>query len=265
MTLMDESPLDPGTLLPISRRVVRTIVFVSAALAWASPCAGDDYVLGPYSVSTPENIFTHEALQVAPLSRLSALYQNEGSLGDAQSTLPGLKMQYLQPTTTIAGRQSRFPTLNPQQRQVPSPAHEPAVTTSWPDHTASTDFNATELLGRLVRGTFTVLVLLGLSLWGLRQWMKRNQNATPPTGSLSVVDSKVLSGRCQLQLVEVDGHRVLVGIDAGGVKCVTILPDKFADALSVAEAEDDGDLVSLNMNRVESRPNQTTLAVGQPA
>ena len=87
----------------------------------------------------------------------------------------------------------------------------------------------------MVRGTLIVLVLLGFSLWGLRWWMRRQTPGEARHGGLAVVGTLFIGPRCQLRLVEADGHRVLLSVDSGSVKCMSVLPQRFPAALAMAE------------------------------
>ena len=110
---------------------------------------------------------------------------------------------------------------------------EPLSRLEWPEPDGSVDAGAT--LRGLAEGAGLVLALSVVGLWGLRHWLvKRNQ----PAGSgqsLRRIDSLVLPQRCQVHLLDVQGQRVLVALDAGGLKGVTVLPDSFESLVELQE------------------------------
>ena len=113
---------------------------------------------------------------------------------------------------------------------------EPLSRLEWPEPDGSVDAGAT--LRGLAEGTGLVLALCVVGLWGLRHWLvKRNQ----PAGSgqsLRRIDSLALPQRCQVHLLEVQGQRVLVAMDAGGLKGVTVLPDSFESLVELQEQQE---------------------------
>lgn len=110
---------------------------------------------------------------------------------------------------------------------------EPLSRLEWPEPDGSVDAGAT--LRGLAEGAGLVLALCVVGLWGLRHWLvKRNQ----PAGSgqnLRRIDSLALPQRCQVHLLDVQGQRVLVAMDAGGLKGVTVLPDSFESLVELQE------------------------------
>lgn len=53
-----------------------------------------------------------------------------------------------------------------------------------------------------------------------------------------VIETKRLSGKCQLQLVKIRNHKVIVGIDQSGIKSMVCLPQSFADEYDEATASE---------------------------
>jgi flagellar biogenesis protein FliO len=106
---------------------------------------------------------------------------------------------------------------------------------TWPGSSPpANDFDAGTMLAGMVRGSLLVAALLGTTLWAVRWWMKNKSGAFVGRGGLNVISSLALAGRCHLQLVDARGHQVLIGIDAGGIKCVTVLPERFETSFDEA-------------------------------
>lgn len=51
-----------------------------------------------------------------------------------------------------------------------------------------------------------------------------------------VIETKKIAGKCQLQLVTICNHKVIVGIDQSGIRSMVCLPPSFADEYDKADA-----------------------------
>ncbi|MGB6042756.1 MAG: hypothetical protein WBF93_06320 [Pirellulales bacterium] len=95
------------------------------------------------------------------------------------------------------------------------------------------------LILRLVCGVAVVLIACVGSLLVGKGWLQKGTLKTTNSGRLKQLDSVMLPNRSCLKLYEVDRQRVLVGLDATGLKAVLPLTTPFAEALgSVAELDD---------------------------
>ncbi len=99
------------------------------------------------------------------------------------------------------------------------------------------------LVTRFVFGTVAVLVACVACLYLARRWLSNNAPAGKADGRMKLVATVSLSNRSSLQLVDIEGQKVLVGSDVSGIKTVTPLPDSFVENLEqVDEAVgDDGE------------------------
>jgi flagellar biogenesis protein FliO len=85
-------------------------------------------------------------------------------------------------------------------------------------------------------GTVVVLGLCVGSLWAAKRWLRLTPAAGPGGGQLRLLETLSLGNRCALYLVAAGDRRVLVGVDAAGMKATLALSDGFADALTEAAA-----------------------------
>jgi flagellar biogenesis protein FliO len=97
------------------------------------------------------------------------------------------------------------------------------------------------LVTRFVFGTAAVLVACVACLWLARRWLSNNTPAGKGDGRMKLVATVSLSNRSSLQLVDIEGQKVLVGSDASGIKTVTPLAESFLDNLQQADGEEVGD------------------------
>jgi len=97
------------------------------------------------------------------------------------------------------------------------------------------------LVSRFVFGTAAVLVACVACLWLARRWLSHNMPAGKADGRMKLVATVSLSNRSSLQLVDIEGHKVLVGSDTSGIKTVTPLTESFLDNLQQAAEEQVGD------------------------
>ncbi len=115
---------------------------------------------------------------------------------------------------------------------------EPLSRLEWPEPDGSVDAGAT--LRGLAEGAGLVLAVCVVGLWGLRHWLVKRSQPAGSGHNLRRIESLALPQRCQVHLLDVQGKRVLVAMDAGGLKGVTVLPDSFD---SLVELQGDGDAV----------------------
>lgn len=104
---------------------------------------------------------------------------------------------------------------------------------TWPE-AAEIDPGAT--LQGWAEGAGLLVAISVVLLWLVRQWVWKR---TLPGGAavhLRNIESLSLPQRCRVHLVEVSGRHVLVACDAGGLKSVTVLPERF-DTLLPGDVE----------------------------
>ena len=248
-----------------------TLLFVALSGACTTPgeCADSAQTSTRREVMPPDVVFANPSLSVGPdygvFERPSLPSSRRGaSLAkpDRQAHSSARSPSQIPTGMTTESHSADEPLPSDSDH---SPLSMAAGGTPWSDPPGSPEFSATETLGRLVRGTLIVLVLLGVSLWGLRRWMKHTRNEASSVGSMTVLESTTLTGRCQLQLVEADGHRVLVGVDAGGVRCITVLPGRFDETLREIEDANEEALIRPGAHRLERPSRHSAARVEQPA
>jgi flagellar biogenesis protein FliO len=79
------------------------------------------------------------------------------------------------------------------------------------------------ILTRLVGGTLVVLVLCGLSAYGIGRWLK-GKNVVAPHGPLKIVAALRLNSRCSVILLQAGDQHIIAGMDASGLKSMLHLP-----------------------------------------
>lgn len=93
-----------------------------------------------------------------------------------------------------------------------------------------------DLVGRLIIGTGIVLGLAVIAVLVIRKWMGPMANLKPtPSRRLKHVESLALPNRNSLQLVELDGRTILVGMNAAGLQTIVPLEKSFAEQLAAAD------------------------------
>jgi flagellar biogenesis protein FliO len=93
------------------------------------------------------------------------------------------------------------------------------------------------MIMRLVLGTAIVLGLCAGTLLLSKRWLRGMPVKNSTTGPLSLVDTLSLGNRCHVHLVGVGNRRILVGVDAGGLKSVVPLTEPFEDTLGDLQDE----------------------------
>jgi flagellar biogenesis protein FliO len=112
---------------------------------------------------------------------------------------------------------------------------DPLSRIEWPESDTGVDAGAT--LRGLAEGAGLVLAIAVVGLWALRQWLVKRSTIPGAGRNLQRIDSLSLPQRCHVHLLDVQGRRVLVAIDPGGLKGVTVLPDSF-DSLIESPPDD---------------------------
>jgi flagellar biogenesis protein FliO len=103
---------------------------------------------------------------------------------------------------------------------------------------------------RLFGMTLFVLLMCAVVLWCVR-WAKRPRIAAVPSDKLRSIESLSLASRSSIHLVQAGSARVLVAIDAAGVKAVQLADDNFAAVMAgmgVPEPADSGPSVAEMMS-----------------
>ena len=96
------------------------------------------------------------------------------------------------------------------------------------------------LIARLLIATGVVLVLAVLAVLAVRKWM--GPAFTPgvaKSSRLRLVETLALPQRASLQLVELDGRTVLVGMNAGGLQTITPVERPFSESLRIFDQDDE--------------------------
>ncbi|MCA9265422.1 MAG: flagellar biosynthetic protein FliO [Planctomycetales bacterium] len=119
-------------------------------------------------------------------------------------------------------------------------ARDTATAFSFPSSARSAEQLQPLALDRIVKQVLgaTAVVLTGCVVTILV--VKRFQRVVPAPNSdrsFGVEASLNLPNRSQIQIVRVDEHRLVVGVDAGGIKSVFVLPPSFAHTLEQSEVE----------------------------
>lgn len=89
---------------------------------------------------------------------------------------------------------------------------------------------------RLILATILLAVTLGITLIWLRP---RGKTASGrfTSGSPQIISSLKISPHCALHLVQLDRHRVIVGVDRSGIRELSIVPDAFVDLLEPTDSQ----------------------------
>ena len=130
----------------------------------------------------------------------------------------------VQPAESQAAAQSKA--VNPNGDAVPE----------WKGKQFPPPLDLGDLVGRLVVGTGIVLGLAVIAVLVIRKWMGPMANLKPtPSRRLNPVESLALPNRNSLQLVELDGRAILVGMNAAGLQTIVPLEKSFAEQLAAAD------------------------------
>jgi flagellar biogenesis protein FliO len=132
----------------------------------------------------------------------------------------GIVLPQMLPADTTVSQ----PAAPPESAQKNELAYTPPAWPEAPDPKA--------MITRLVLGTAIVLGLCAGTLMLSKRWLRGMPVKTSATGPLAVIDSLALGNRCHVHLVGVGKHRVLVGMDASGLKSLVPLSEDFDEALN---------------------------------
>lgn len=95
-----------------------------------------------------------------------------------------------------------------------------------PSFPAAPDFGG--LIVRLMVGTVAVLAACVISLLVGKRWLMKNTSIVSKRANrMQLLDTLNLSRRCCVQLVHVEDRKLVVGIDASGVRSMLVLNDSF--------------------------------------
>lgn len=90
-----------------------------------------------------------------------------------------------------------------------------------------------DLVGRLMIATGIVLAVAVICVLILRKWMGPVANLkTAPAQRLRHVETLALPQRASLQLVELDGRPILIGMNAAGLQTITPVERSFSESLN---------------------------------
>jgi flagellar biogenesis protein FliO len=92
------------------------------------------------------------------------------------------------------------------------------------------------MLTRLMVGTAVVLGLCTATLWFIKRRMGTSGGQRSGNGRLHLLESLSLSNRASLHLLQCGSCRVVVGLDAGGIKSAILLEQPFEQSLANVES-----------------------------
>ncbi|MBL8848981.1 MAG: flagellar biosynthetic protein FliO [Planctomycetaceae bacterium] len=140
-------------------------------------------------------------------------------------------------TTGPAAQLSPEESAEPQAGRGGLPAaNDPLSRLKWSG--ASEQVDPAETLRDWAEGAGLLVAFVVVSLWIVRQYVAKRANPGGPTTHLRTIESLTLPQRCRVHLLDVGGRQVLVAADAAGVKCITVLPDRFHSLLDDAAHEE---------------------------
>ena len=116
-----------------------------------------------------------------------------------------------------------------------STMNDPLARLKW--SSASEQIDPAETLRDWAEGAGLLVAFVVVSLWIVRQYVAKRANPGGPTTHMRTIESLTLPQRCRVHLVDIGGRQVLVAADAAGVKCITVLPDRFTSMLDDATHE----------------------------
>jgi len=220
MAEVAEEVASQGEAAPVDHGIV-PVSFVSTEVRDDNPPALNE--LPELSVQTPA-ISTADSLTVAdPQSRRVT-----------ESTQPD-KSKSPQPEKTPS--HSRTPDSGNQLSADASQTGMP----SWMAETRPQTLDLGELIARLVIATGIVLVLAVLAVVAVRKWMGPALSPRIEKSSrLRLIESLPLPQRASLQLVELDGRPVLVGMNSGGLQTITPVERSFSESLYSMDQDEAG-------------------------
>jgi flagellar biogenesis protein FliO len=144
----------------------------------------------------------------------------------AVAVCAGIVLPQMLPADSAVVTQSASPTEPSKKTEL---AYTPPAWPEAPDPKA--------MITRLVLGTTIVLGLCAGTLLLSKRWLRGMPVKSSTTGPLSLVDTLSLGNRCHVHLVGVGKLRILVGVDAAGLKSVVPLTEPFEETLGELQEE----------------------------
>lgn len=148
--------------------------------------------------------------------------------------------------------------------ETPADAEGPAIAGAesipeWASQSPPDALNLGDLISRLVIATGIVLVLAVVSVLAIKKWMGPIPSTRQtPSQRLKHIESLALPQRASLQLVELDGRPILIGMNAAGLQTIAPVEKSFAESLKAIEDEaDDSVSVELTPEMTPGTPNPT--------
>ena len=103
----------------------------------------------------------------------------------------------------------------------------------------SKKFSITNTVQKVAISTIVILFLSVVAIVVLKKLgyagPVKKEHSEP---EFDVIETKRISGKCQLQLVKIRNHKVIVGIDQSGIKSMVCLPQSFADEYDEATSSE---------------------------
>lgn len=119
------------------------------------------------------------------------------------------------------------------------PAQLPAEVAKQPKTDSREKISLTNTIQKVMISTIVVLALCVVAIVVLKKLgytgPAQKKKSEP---EFDVIETKRLSGKCQLQLVTIRNHKVIVGIDQSGIKSMVCLPPSFADEYDEATSSE---------------------------
>ena len=135
---------------------------------------------------------------------------------------------HAEPSASNADESQRSPTVSPDSTAIQSSMQTPP----FPE-----GLELGDLVMRLALATGGVLVFGILAIVALKKWIPKAGVQSAPAKRMKLIETLNLPGRCSVQLVELDGNQVLVGMDAGGIRTIVPFSKPFAASLEELEAQ----------------------------
>jgi len=89
----------------------------------------------------------------------------------------------------------------------------------------------TAMLSRLFWGTALTLIACCVTLWLVKEFLRRQTVHPQGDEKLKLIGALAISRRCSIQLVEADGKQIIVALDNGSLRSVVPLPESFDSEL----------------------------------
>jgi|GEM_PF-2991747 flagellar biogenesis protein FliO len=154
----------------------------------------------------------------------------------------------------------------PAKEDTPNSVDSEAIP-EWTGNAPPEALDLEELVTRLAIGTGIVLLVAVVSVLVIRKWLGPAATLRQPvTQRLRHIESLVLPQRASIQLVELDGRPILIGMNADGLQTITPIERSFSESLSAIKEEDTSEPVPLDDGFVTAiAPEETTVSTIRPA